>query len=378
MKQVMIVAGEASGDLHGGKLVTDVLNKNKDIHFFGIGGSDMREAGVEVLVDSSELAVVGLFEILVHRKAIFSALDKMKALLTKQPPDLLLLIDYPEFNLRLAKHAKSCGVKVLFYISPQIWAWRQKRVHKIKKVVDMMAVVFPFEEDFYKKYDVPVTYVGHPLTGEVYPSKNKEQLLDDFHLNPKTKHVGLFPGSRKSEIKRLLPIILKSANKLAEDDNNTEFLLPIASTLSKNDFLPYLGQYAHLRIHLIENRPYDVMKAADAIVTVSGTVTLEIALIGTPMVIINKLSWMTYLIVRRMIKIKFIGLCNIIANRQLVPELVQCMAKPVLIAKLLNKMLCNIDYSNQLKENLGNVKLILAEDKNKKDISDVTLEMLNQ
>jgi lipid-A-disaccharide synthase len=280
--------------------------------------------------------------------------------------------------LRLAKYAKSCGVKVLFYISPQVWAWRQKRVYKIRKVVDMMAVVFPFEETFYKKYSVPVTYVGHPLTGEVCASKDKDQLIKDFHLAPKTKHVGLFPGSRKSEIKRLLPIILKSANKLAEYDKNIEFLLPIASTLSKDDFLPYLGKFAHLRIHLIENQPYDVMKASDAIVTVSGTVTLEIALIGTPMVIINKLSWITYLIVRRMIKIKYIGLCNIIANRQLVPELVQCLVKPVLIAKLLNKILCNIDYANQLKENLEHVKLILAEDKNKKDISDVTLEMLGK
>ena len=377
MKQVMIVAGEASGDLHGGKLVTDVIKKNKDVRFFGIGGSDMRKAGVEILVESSELAVVGLIEVLVHRKAIFSALDKMKVILKQQPPDLLLLIDYPEFNLRLAKYAKSCGVKVLFYISPQVWAWRQKRVHKIKKVVDRMAVVFPFEAEFYKKYNVPVTYVGHPLTGEVCASKDKDQLIKDFHLDPKTKHVGLLPGSRKSEIKRLLPIILKSASKLAEEDKNIEFLLPIASTLSKNDFLPFLGQFAHLRIHLIENRPYDVMEASDAIVTVSGTVTLEIALIGTPMVIINKLSWITYLIVRRMIKIKFIGLCNIIANRQLVPELVQCMAKPVLIAKLLNKMLCNIDYANQLKENLENVKVILADDKNKKSISEVTLEMLD-
>ena len=376
MKRVMIIAGEASGDLHGGKLVSDVLKKDSDIHFSGIGGIEMRKAGVDVLVNSSELAVVGLVEVLVHRKVIFSALDKMKNILKNQPPDLLLLIDYPDFNLRLAKYAKACGVKVLFYISPQVWAWRQKRVHFIRDVVDRMAVVFPFEEAFYTNHNVPVTYVGHPLAEEVHASKELPQLIEDFNLDPDTKHVGLFPGSRKSEIKRLLPIILKSADRLMADDKNIEFLLPIASTLSKDDILPYLGQYAHLRIHLIENRPYDVMKASDAIVTVSGTVTLEIALIGTPMVIINKLSWISYFIVKRMIKIHYIGLCNIVANKELVPELIQGMAKPKLIANLLNKMLRNIDYANTLRTNLKDVTKILTENKDAKDIADVTLDML--
>lgn len=374
----MIIAGEASGDLHGGKLVTEVKKRDSEIRFFGIGGNEMQKAGVDVLVDSAGLAVVGIVEVLVHRKVIFAALDKMKSILKDDPPDLLLLIDYPDFNLRLAKYAKECGVKVLFYISPQVWAWRQKRVHYIRKVVDMMAVVFPFEEEFYRKHNVPVTYVGHPLADEVHASKDTPGLIDDFNLEPSSKHVGLFPGSRKSEIRRLLPIILKTADQLAADDKNIEFLMPVASTLSKDDLLPYLGQYAHLRIHLIENRPYDVMQASDAIVTVSGTVTLEIALIGTPMVIINKLSWITYFLVRRMIKIKYIGLCNIIANRELVPELIQGMAKPNLIAELLNKMLRSTDYANKLKNNLESVKKILTENEKAKDIADVTVEMLRR
>ena len=199
MKRVMLVAGEASGDLHAAKLAAGVLAKRTDIHFFGIGGNEMRKAGVEVLIDSAELAVVGLLEVLSHRKVIFGALNKMRELLRTEPPDLVILTDYPDFNLRLALTAKQLGITVLYYISPQVWAWREGRVKTIRERVDMMAVVFPFEEHFYQQHQVPVRYVGHPLNDEVIASAERDSLLQEFGLEPSNKTVGLFPGSRQSE-----------------------------------------------------------------------------------------------------------------------------------------------------------------------------------
>ena len=208
MKRVMLVAGEASGDLHAAKLAAGVLAKRADVQFFGIDGAEMRKAGVDVLIDSADLAVVGLIEVLAHRKVIFGALNQMRELLRTVPPDLVILTDYPDFNLRLAHTAKQLGIKVLYYISPQVWAWREGRVKTIRERVDMMAVVFPFEESFYQKHQVPVRYVGHPLSEEVFASADRDTLLQEFGLDPKKKTVGLFPGSRQSEIRRLLPIIL--------------------------------------------------------------------------------------------------------------------------------------------------------------------------
>lgn len=372
----MISAGEASGDLHAAKLVAGVRARRPEVQFFGIGGSAMREAGAETLIDSSELAVVGLFEVLAQRKVIFGALERMRELLRKEPPDLLILTDYPDFNLRLAATAHELGIPVLYYISPQVWAWREKRVAQIRERVDMMAVVFPFEAEFYRRHKVPVRYVGHPLSGEVVPSADRDTLLQEFGLDPARPVVGLFPGSRRSEIKRLLPIILASAERLRQRFPDVQFLLPLASTLVPEDLQTALARHPDLPVTRIEGRAYDVMQACDAIVTVSGTVTLEIALLGTPMVIINKLAWLSYQIVNRMVKLEHIGLCNIVANERLVPELIQHDATPAKIAAELTHMLDDSDYRQTLRQRLGKVRALLAEPPEQGDIVAVTLEML--
>ena len=377
MKNVLIVAGEASGDAHGARLVDAVLEKDSDVHFYGVGGSNMRSAGVKIDIDASELAVVGLWEVIAHRKVIFAALNNLKEKLKTSPPDLLLLIDYAEFNLKLAEHAKGLGIKVLFYISPQVWAWRQGRVTRIKDCVDMMAVIFNFEKEFYLKHDVPAKYVGHPLSHNVKASTERNPFLEKQGVNPEHKAVGLFPGSRRSEIKRLLPIILKSAEILKEKNPQLEFLLPLASTLSKDDLSPYLSG-SKLGIHIIEDDAFNVMNACDAIVTVSGTVTLEIALIGTPLIIINKVSWLTYLIVKRMIKIPFIGLCNIVAGKLIADELIQGQATAKNIAAHLSELLENKAKHTKTKEALSLIHQLLIDAPADISISDLTLEMLNQ
>ena len=377
MKRVMIIAGEASGDQHAARLVEGVKQRLPDTRFFGIGGAAMRKAGVEILVDSAELAVVGLIEVLAHRKVIFGALNQMREILRQDPPDLLILTDYPEFNMRLARTAKECGVKVLYYISPQIWAWRQGRVRKIQQLVDKMAVVFPFEVDFYAKHGVPVTYVGHPLAHEVEASAGRDELLREFGMDSKRPVIGLFPGSRRSEIRRLLPVIIETAQRLQQRRPELQFIMPVASTLSPQLIQENMPEH-DIDIHYIEHRPYDAMQASDAIVTVSGTVTLEIALIGTPMVVINRVAWLTYQIVRRMLKIKHIALCNIVAQRRIVPERIQNDASPEVLVQDLLRLLEDENYRNEIKQGLREVKQKLEDDSHMTDIASVTVDMLSE
>jgi lipid-A-disaccharide synthase len=376
IKRVMIIAGEASGDLHAAKLVREVKEKSTDIIFYGIGGKNMVEAGVETLVDSAELAVVGLFEVLAHWNTISGALKKMQHQLRTDPPDLLVLTDYPDFNLRLAKTAKECGIKVLFYISPQVWAWRQKRVFKIRKLVDMMAVVFPFEETFYKKYDVPVRFVGHPLVDEIHVSADQKTLRDEFLLDNEKPVIGLFPGSRHSEIKRLLPIIVDCARQIIKDKPDAQFVIPVASTLSEDDILPYF-ENIELDMRIISHRSHDVMQACDTVITVSGTVTLELALLQKPMVVINKISKFSYFFVSKMLKIDHITLCNIVAGKRVVPELIQNNATADKISNALLELLDNKEKRNEIMSEFSSIKEKLTNKETKTELSELLIDMLD-
>lgn len=371
----MIIAGEASGDLHAAKLVREVIEKDAGIHFYGIGGTNMVESGVETLVDSAQLAVVGLFEVLAHWNTISGALKKMQYLLRTDPPDLLVLTDYPDFNLRLAKTAKECGVKVLYYISPQVWAWRQKRVFKIRKLVDMMAVVFPFEETFYKKHNVPVRFVGHPLVDEIHVSADEKTLRNEFLLDNDKPVIGLFPGSRHSEIKRLLPIIVDCAKNIIKEKPNTQFVIPVASTLKEEDILPYFGGL-ELDMRIISQRSHDVMQVCDAVITVSGTVTLELALLKKPMVVINKISKLSYFFVNRTLKIAHIALCNIVANKRVVPELIQKDARADKITNKLLYLLNNDEERNKIITEFSTIEEKLTNKETKVELSELLIDML--
>jgi lipid-A-disaccharide synthase len=351
----MIVAGEASGDLHGSRLVQEALRLDPELKFFGIGGSQMRDAGVDTLVDSREMAVVGLVEVLAHFDVIYRAFTTLRKIIRTEPPDLLILIDYPDFNLRLAKVAKRAGVKVLYYISPQVWAWRVGRVKKIARLVDRMAVVFPFEVPFYEQEGVPVTFVGHPLVDTVRPTMERPVAQASFGLNPERTTVGLFPGSRRSEIKELLPTILASAKLLKERFADLQFILPLASSLEQTDIAPYLDSCG-LDIRVVSGQGYDVMQVCDAIITVSGTVTLEIALMGVPMVIIYRVSPLTYQIGKRLIKVDHIGICNIVAGERVVQELVQHEAEPERIAAEIGRILTDKEYATVMIMKLRGVR----------------------
>jgi lipid-A-disaccharide synthase len=356
---VMIVAGEASGDMYGATLATEMRALSPETSFFGMGGDCMRRAGVETLVDANVMAVMGLVEVLGHLPVIVKGFNVLKRRLLSDPPRLLILIDYPDFNLRLAKVAKRAGVKVLYFISPQVWAWRSGRVKGIGRVVDRMAVLFPFEVPFYQKANIPVSFVGHPLVDMVRPELTRDQALASLGLDPFRKTVGLFPGSRKSVIKRLLPVILQAAELLASRDPGLQFVLPLASSLRQEDLAAYLDQ-AKVPVSVISGRNHDLMAGCDAAISVSGTVIMELALVGVPSVLIYKVSPLTYQIGKRVINVPHIGICNIVAEKRLIKELIQHEAEPAAIAQEIETILTDSVYRQQMRDGLASVRVKLG------------------
>jgi lipid-A-disaccharide synthase len=376
-KRIMIVAGEASGDLHGANLVREARKLDPGLSFFGIGGPRMREAGVETLVDSGRMAVVGLVEVISHFDVIGRAYFTLKRIIASDPPDLLILIDYPDFNLRIARLAKKAGIKVLYYISPQVWAWRVGRVKKIGRVVDRMAVVFPFEVPFYEREGVPVTFVGHPLVDTVRPTMEREAAQAAFGFDPARRTIGLFPGSRRGEVKSLLPTILATARLLKERFTDLQFILPLASTLTPADIAPYLDA-GGVEVRVVAGQGYDVMQVCDAIITVSGTVTLEIALMGVPMVIIYRVSPLTYQVGKRLIRVDHIGICNIVAGERVVKELIQHDAEPVTIAAEIERILTDREYGAAIRTKLSTVREKLGSGDGSARAAELILDMVKR
>ena len=374
-RTVFIIAGEASGDLHASHLARKLLQLDPDLTLKGMGGDNMRRAGVDILIDASELAVVGLFEVLANYRTIKGALEQIKQTITDTPPDLLILVDYQEFNQRLAAYAKSIGVKVLFYIGPQVWAWRPKRVYKMGQIVDQMAVIFPFEVDLYRDANVPVEFTGHPLVEEVMADKSAAQAREMLDLEELTT-VGLFPGSRRGEISRVLPIQLATAKKLSHQNPDLQFVLPLAESLDEEVLDPFIEEIVSLEIAVINGKTYDVIQACDAIVTASGTATLEIALMGVPMAIVYKISWLSYFILRFMVSIDRIGLVNIVADKFVVKEFLQGKARPGKIAGEIKRILSDNSYNETMRNELSLIRDKLGDSSGTTHVAQLAYDML--
>lgn len=355
----MLSAGEASGDQHAASLFLELKKLIPDVRGIGMGGAKMREAGVEIRYDSTAIAVIGATEVITHYGEIRRALKRMQQLAREERPDLLICVDYKEFNFHLAKAAKSAGIKVLFYVSPQVWAWRPGRVKKYGKAVDHMAVIFPFEVPFYQTHHIPVTYVGHPLAGKVKPSGSRAEALRAFGLEGGGPVIGLLPGSRRNEIKRLLPAMLVAVERLAKRYPNARFVLSQAQSV-EDTWLEDSLQRCPVEINTVKGRQYDVLQCCDAVIVVSGTATLEVALSGVPMVIIYKVAPITYLLGRWLIKVPCIGLPNILAGRTIVRELIQQQANPSNIAGEIARLLDDGDYAERMREELRHVTELLG------------------
>jgi lipid-A-disaccharide synthase len=372
----MISAGEASGDLHAANLVTALHKIDPTIKVNGMGSDRMQEAGVEILYDCRDIAVMGIVEVLAKWGTIMGALDILKESLVTNRPDLLILVDYQEFNMKLAKAAKKLGIKVMFYIGPQVWAWRSHRVKKIGRHVDMMAVLFPFEEAFYKKANMPVRFVGNPLVDEVKTSMSLDAANTKFGLDPALKTIGLFPGSRRSEICKLLPTELASARLIHQQHPDTQFIIPLAKSVSTKELESMLAPYSDLPIHFVHSHIHDVMQCCHSIIVASGTVTLETALMTTPMVIIYKMSNLSYKIMKRMITIEHIGLPNIVAGEEVVKELLQENACPEKISNEILLMLNDQQYHQQIIAKLEKIRNKLGTSGGSEKVAQLAFEML--
>jgi len=357
--RVMLVAGEASGDLHAANLFRQLKSLLPSVQGLGMGGVHMREAGIDLRYDSTGIAVIGAIEVIKHYTEIRRALGQMEALLRDERPDLLICVDYKEFNFRLAKKAKNLGIQVLFYVSPQFWAWRPGRVKEYGKVVDHMAVIFPFEVPFYQAHGIPVTYVGHPLAGKG-AGGDRATLAAEFGLAPGRLTVGLLPGSRVNEIKRLLPVIVEAVALLAARFPDLQFLLSQAPAVDSGLLQACLRE-APVPIRVVRGRNRDAVTCCDAVITVSGSATLEVALAGVPMAIIYRVAPLTYWLGRLLINIPFIGLPNILAGRSIVREFIQQAASAPNIAGEIGRLLEQPDYAAAMRNDLRQVAAALGD-----------------
>lgn len=375
-KTIVIVAGESSGDAHAAGLVTELKKLDNSIAFRGMGGDHLRRAGVDVFIDMAKLSVMGFVEVLMKYNYIKSELNKLKQNIAKQPPDLLILVDYQEFNQRLAAYAKSIGVKVLFYIGPSVWAWRPKRVYKMGKIVDHMAVILPFEKELYADANVPVTFTGHPLSSEVVADKTKQQARALLHLNEQTT-IGLFPGSRGGEIKRILPVLLESAKLIRKEKPDIQFVLPVANTISKEELAPFRSEIDDLSVRTTNDNFHDVVQSCDVILTASGTATLEIGLLEVPMVIAYKVSALTYYIMKNLAITRFIGLVNIVPQKSIVKEFIQYQATPANISNEALHLLNDDKYYETMKHELSLLRHQLGDGDGSKNVAELAWKMLN-
>lgn len=319
----MIVAGEASGDLHGANLARALTRLAPESSICGMGGTAMAEAGVEILYDAARMAVVGLIEVISHFSDIRAARLSLLTELRDNRPDLLILIDYPGFNLMLAEQAKKLDIPVFYYISPQVWAWHASRVKKIRRLVERMAVILPFEQEFYRRKGMTVDFVGHPLLDSVTNNLSRSEFLEQYHIPANATVVGLLPGSRKKEIANLLPVYLETAKHLAEGHDELVFLLPLAPSLSRADLDANGLADCMVQVKVIESDRYEMMAACDAVIAASGTVTLELAILNIPMIVAYRTSPLTCWLARKLVDVKYMSLVNLVADREVVPELLQ-------------------------------------------------------
>ena len=320
-KRILLVVGEASGDLHGAHVVKALRERDPTLEISAVAGEGLKREGVRVIFDVARVTGMGFTELAGNLTSLWRAYSLLKRTLREQRPSLLILIDFPEFNMRLARVAKSLQVPVLYYISPQVWAWRKRRIEKIARWVDCMAVVFPFEVPLYEHAGVRVEFVGHPLLDVARATRTREATLSRLGLDPSKRTIALLPGSRRREVAYHLPVMLEAAARLSLEIE-PQFVVVRASTVERESLEQSLTR-ASVRVSLSDGDAYNVLHACDLAWTASGTATLETALMLRPMIIVYRLAWVTYGLARLLVRVDHIGMANIIAGEKVVPELIQ-------------------------------------------------------
>jgi len=359
-EDLLIVAAEASADLHAARALEELVRIHPGIRAFGVGGPRLRAAGLEALYPAEDLCVMGIAEVLPKIPRILEILRGLRQASERRMPRAALLVDSPDFNLRLAKHLKTLGVKVVYYVSPMIWAWRRGRAKKIARLVDRMLCILPFEERFYAGTGVSARFVGHPLAERPLPLE-PGRYRADLGLAPGRLTVALLPGSRHSELRRIFPRMLDAAERIRARHPDAQFVVPVASTLREEAVRPFLASHATLEVKLVSGRADEAVGASDAALVKSGTSTLEAALMRRPMVVVYRLAWLSYFVGRIFVRVAHFALVNILAGRQVVPELLQTEASPERMAAEIERLLCDPEVRTRQLADLDEVRRSLGE-----------------
>ncbi len=354
MKKIFIVAGEASGDIHGANLVKELRKLQPDATIVGFGGQRMQAAGMKLLYNLADHAVIGFFEVIKNLVLIKRLLKTTGRYLREEKPDIVILIDYPGFNFKVGKLAHSLHIPVVYYIAPQIWAWWPGRIKEIKEFASKVLVVFPFEEEIYAQAGIPVKWVGHPLLEHI-PAETKIDIYEKYQLDRKKKLIGLLPGSRRQEIEHLLPVMLAAAGKVLATQPDIELVLLRSSSIDRT-WLENIIQSSRLAVKVIDDDTYQVRRQLALAYVASGTATLEMAYLGIPMLIMYKVNALSYQMAKRLVKIPYIGLANIVSGQKVVPEFVQDAVEPSGIAAQTEKYLHNPAELKAIKDTLLQIK----------------------
>jgi len=361
--------------LHGSSLVKELKKINSNLEIFGIGGDRMKSQGVELIFHVEKLSFMGFFEVIKNLSFIRGVMKTMVSVAETKRPDLVILIDYPGFNLRFAKKVKNLGIRVVYYISPQVWAWGGNRVKKMRGLIDKMIVIFPFEKGIYKRFGLDCEFVGHPLLEVTRPVLSAEDFQKKFGIRKNDVVVGLLPGSRWQEVEKILPIMLESCKFLKTRIKNLKVLLGLAPTIKKEK-IENLQNLAGSQTMIVENLTYDLMKHANLLLIASGSATLECAILGTPFLVLYKTSLWTYLVAKRLINIPNIALANVVAGKRIVPEFIQSQAIPNRIAEEMYEILTDRERYKSIQNELKKVKEKLGEDGASKKAAQIVTEML--
>lgn len=366
-----IIAGEASGDLHAANLIAEIKAKDKEAEFRAWGGDRMRKQGVTMVKHYRHMAFMGFVEVAANLKTVLHNIKECKADLLAYKPDVVILVDYPGFNLRIAKFAHKNGMRVCYYISPQVWAWKRHRVYEIKRYVDKMLVILPFEEPFYKDYGVNVTFVGHPLLDEMSRLSMAPRLsfVHRNNLSEKREIIALLPGSRKQEVERMLGTMLKVIPHFPQ----YQFVIAGVSSLDKNLYQRMIGDKD---VRLVENQTYELLQNSSAALVTSGTATLETALLAVPEVVCYKANNLSYLIAKNLIKVKYISLVNLIMEREVVKELIQKDFSEENLTKELERLLKDGKKQRRLLEDLDTLKERLGNSGASKKAAEIIVDMI--
>ncbi|RMG67184.1 MAG: lipid-A-disaccharide synthase [Nitrospirae bacterium] len=371
---VLIISGEASGELYGSMLASRLKGLHPQVVLYGVGGEHMKAEGVHLL--GTVTGTFGLWEALSHLGQIRALYRKVVEFLKTKKPAVVVLIDFPDFNLKVASQAKALGLKVLYYVSPQIWAWRKKRIEKIKKLCDKMAVILPFEEKLYRDASVDAEFVGHPIMEEIERVKGSKAFIrEGLGLSPEGEAMAFLPGSRRSELKRHLPLYHSVLRDLKRRYQNMQFLMPLAETLRAENY-PRLEDMKAEGLKIFKGRATEVLMASDYALVASGTATLQAALIGVPMVVVYKLFPITYLIGRMVVDVKFISLVNILSkNREVVKELIQWDANRERVMKELDKIIKDEPIRAMMLEQFARLREVFKDRRPSERVAEIVCEL---